>query len=214
MNDFLRRCALTVALAASFCGVHVALASELTPAGAKLAHFYDGLDVENHWIAGIHVDWRSGDPDGVAENLPGRHTHCSAFVASAARKLGVYILRPPEHGQVLLANAQNEWLAGPGAAAGWRPLADAAAAQAAANRGFLVVASYRSHREDKPGHIAIVRPGEKSEEALTAEGPDVIQAGSHNYSKISLAEGFAGHPAAWRDQEVHYYAHVIGGRKS
>ena len=88
--------------------------------------------MEHHWIAGEHVDWQTGLPDGKAERLPGKHTHCSAFVASAAEALDVYILRPPEHGQVLLANAQNEWVASPMAtAAGWRRLNDAQEAQAA-----------------------------------------------------------------------------------
>jgi hypothetical protein len=205
---FLRRCVLAASLLLTL-GAG-ALAGDVTPAAAKLAQFYDDLHVEDHWIAGTHVDWQSGDPDGSPETLPGRHTHCSAFVASAAKKLGVYILRPPEHGQALLANAQNEWLASAGAGSGWRPLQDAAAAQAAANRGLLVVASYHNHRDDKPGHIAIVRPSDKPESAVESEGPDVIQAGSHNYSRIRLVDGFAGHPHAWADQEVQYYAHSVG----
>lgn len=175
----------------------------------RLGAFLDRLEVERHWPAGVHVDWRTGDPDGRPELKPGRHTHCSAFVAAAAERLGVYILRPPEHGQVLLANAQYEWLAGDGAAAGWQSIADPVAAQAAANRGMLVVASYRSHRDDTPGHIAIVRPGKKSAEAIVAEGPDVIQAGNENYTRVPLARGFAGHPAAWGRHEVVFYAHTI-----
>jgi hypothetical protein len=59
-------------------------------------------------------------------------------------------LRPPEHGQKLLANAQSEWLAEEGAARGWVRLADADQAQAAANRGLLVVASYHNHHDDRP----------------------------------------------------------------
>jgi hypothetical protein len=212
MNAFTRRRLLTLLLALALGDGQTAIAADITPAGQRLAKFYDSLDVEAHWIAGTHVDWQTGDPDGSSERLPGRHTHCSAFVASAAQKLGVYILRPPEHGQVLLANAQNEWLAGAGSGAGWLPLRDAAEAQAAANRGMLVVASYHNHYDDKPGHIAIVRPGDKSDEALMSEGPDVIQAGAQNYSRISLAEGFAGHRRAWEDQEVQYYAHAINAK--
>jgi hypothetical protein len=212
MKAFTRRRLLALLLAAALGGGHAALAADITPAGQRLAKFYDSLNVEAHWIAGTHVDWQTGDPDGSPERLPGRHTHCSAFVASAAQKLGVYILRPPEHGQVLLANAQNEWLAGAGSGAGWRPLRDAAEAQAAANRGLLVVASYHNHRDDKPGHIAIVRPSGKSDQAIMSEGPDVIQAGTQNSSRISLAEGFSGHRRAWEDQEVHYYAHAVSAK--
>ena len=92
---------------------------------------------------------------------------------------------------------------------GWRKLADAREAQAAANRGLLVVASYHNHHDDKPGHIAIVRPGNKTPEQIAAEGPDVIQAGSVNATSISIKAGFAGHPAAWRDNEIAYYAHEV-----
>jgi hypothetical protein len=212
MKTFNRRCFIAISVAAVLCGADAAFAAEMSPSGQKLAKFYDSLNVEAHWIAGVHVDWQTGDPDGSPETLPGRHTHCSAFAASAAKRLGVYILRPPEHGQVLLANAQNEWLADQGAGAGWRALQGPAEAQAAANRGLLVVASYHNRRGDKPGHIAIVRPSGKSDEAVMSEGPDVIQAGSQNYSRISLAEGFAGHRHAWEDQEVQYYAHAIGAK--
>lgn len=213
MIAFTRRSIVFAFLAASVCGADAAMAGEVTPAGLSLARFYDSLKVESHWIAGVHVDWATGDPDGASEKLPGNHTHCSAFVAAAAKRLGVYILRPPDHGQVLLANAQNAWLAGAGSASGWSPVPDAAAAQSAANRGLLVVASYRNHRDDKPGHIAIVRPGSKTEEAVQSEGPDIIQAGTHNYTSISLARGFAGHPHAWEDKEVRFYAHSISEGK-
>ncbi|WP_157578386.1 hypothetical protein [Rudaea cellulosilytica] len=168
----------------------------------------DALDVEHHWPAGVHVHWESGEPDGKPESGIGKHTHCSVFVAAAAKLLGIYILRPPEHKQILLANAQVDWLAGEGASHGWRPLRDAAEAQAQANRGLFVVAAYKNRRDDKPGHIAIVRPGMKSSAALTHEGPDITQAGGRNYRSTTLVQGFAGHPSAWRDREVRFYAHA------
>jgi hypothetical protein len=169
------------------------------------------LDVEHRWIAGHHIDWKTGLPDDSPERLPGTHTHCSAFVASAAETLGVYILRPPQHGQVLLANAQFDWLASEGAAQGWRPINGPEEAQAAADRGDLVVAVYRAHRSNRPGHIAIVLPGTKTNAALEADGPDVMQAGKFNYASTPLATGFAGHPPAWRDREVRFYAHAVAG---
>jgi hypothetical protein len=183
--------------------------SGVTPQARWIAHQLDSMGVETKWIAGAHVDWETGLPDGVAEKLPGRHTHCSGFVAAAAEKLGVYILRPPEHGQELLANAQNEWLAIEGRAEGWRPLDGPVDAQNAANRGLLVVASYHNHNSDKPGHIAIVRPGDKSVEKLLAEGPDVIEASTINESSISVKAGFAGHVYAWGNDEIDYYAHAV-----
>jgi len=169
----------------------------------------DSMNVEQLWPAGEHVTWETGVPDGKPEKTEGKHTHCSAFVASVAKRLGVYILRPPEHGQVLLANAQYDWLADEGAAHGWKTLTDAELAQAHANRGDLVVATYRNHRDNKPGHIAIVRPSEKSAHAVAQEGPQIIQAGGINYTSTSLKRGFAGHPAAWSLNEVRYYAHAV-----
>ena len=200
--------ALLIATLAFTGGGHAA-ADAVTPQAQRIVTALDGMGVETKWIAGAHIYWESGLPTGVPETSPGKHTHCSAFVASAAKKLGVYILRPPEHGQQLLANAQNEWLPADGAKQGWRKLADAREAQAAANRGLLVVASYHNHHDDKPGHIAIVRPGNKTPEQIAAEGPDVIQAGSVNKTSISIKGGFAGHPAAWRDNEIAYYAHEV-----
>jgi len=107
-------------------------AGDIAEAGQRLAQKLDGFEVEKHWPAGVHINWETGDPTGKPEKTPGKHTHCSAFVASAAKQLGVYILRPPEHGQMLLANAQNEWLSSEGAENGWRHLNDGAAAQDAA----------------------------------------------------------------------------------
>jgi len=169
----------------------------------------DSLDVEHHWPAGVHVNWQTGDPDDRPESGEGKHTHCSAFVAAAAKQLGVYILRPPEHGQVLLANAQYNWLSGDGAQQGWIELPDAAAAQASANRGLLVLAAYKSHKSDKPGHIAIVRPGTKSPDRLQAEGPDITQAGETNYRVVDERTGFQGHPHAFADNEILYFAHDV-----
>jgi len=139
----------------------------------------------------------------------GKHTHCSAFVAAAAKRVGIYILRPPEHKQILLANAQYDWLAQEGAAQGWQSLRDAVAAQRHANQGWLVVATYKNHHDDKPGHIAIVRPSDKDLAAIREEGPQITQAGGTNYRSVPLAVGFAGHPAAWGRQEVRFYAHAV-----
>ena len=101
---------------------HVPCCGERTEAGDRLAAVLDGMDVESHWLAHEHVNWETGDPDkGADYEGPGNHTHCSAFAAAAAKKLGIYLLRPPEHGQVLLANAQSGWLeSAAGRKSGWR----------------------------------------------------------------------------------------------
>ena len=187
----------------------VASAEPVSPAATKHIAIVDAMDVEAHWPAGVHVAWRTGIPTGVPETAEGKHTHCSAFVAAAAERLGVYILRPPEHGAKLLANAQYEWLGSIGVQQGWRRLQSGIEAQASANRGLLVVAVYRNHHDDKPGHIAIVRPADRTDAAIAKEGPLVTQAGGTNYRSTTLAQGFAGHPAAFGGGEVAYFAHVV-----
>jgi hypothetical protein len=184
-------------------------ASEISPAGQRLAAFLDRLDVEQRWPAGQHIDWETGLPDGKPEGHVGTHTHCSAFVASAAKQLGIYILRPPDHSQILLANAQYDWLAEAGPGSGWQSLPGGIEAQAHANRGEFVVAVYKNHHDDSPGHIAVIRPSDKTRDSIEAEGPQVIQAGGTNYQSTSLRQGFAGHKAAWTKNEVRYYAHAV-----
>ncbi|MFT3986381.1 hypothetical protein [Aestuariivirga sp.] len=175
----------------------------------KIFAVIDGLDVVQRWPAGVHVDWQTGIPDGRPEKMEGKHTHCSAFAAAAAQRLGVYLLRPPAHSQVLLANAQYDWLQGEGASQGWTPVQTMAEAQDDANRGQLVVAVYHNRDDDRPGHIAIIRPGEKSTAQLASEGPDVTQAGGTNYQSTSLKQGFAGHPRAWREKSFLLFAHPV-----
>ncbi len=212
MRLSLRLAAVVLAILAAAVGPSLAVdATTISPKGLWLARQLDAMGVESKWIAGTHINWETGEPDGSSEVLPGHHTHCSAFVASAAETLGVYILRPPEHGQVLLANAQSEWLADAGADKGWRRITNALEAQSLANTGVLVVASYHAHRDNKPGHIAIVRPSVVTAETIAAVGPTLIQAGSVNSSAIAAKQGFAGHIHAWRDNEIDYYAHDIAG---
>jgi hypothetical protein len=184
-----------------------------TPAALQNFQTIDAMQVERRWPAGVHVDWETGIPDGRPVIFAGEHTHCSAFAASAAERLGVYILRPPEHSQTLLANAQYDWLAREGTRRGWVPLADAIEAQNRANLGDLVVAVYRNHHDDKPGHIAIVRPDDKTVADIERDGPQVTQAGSTNHRSITLRLGFAGHPLAWEGHEVRFYAHAVKPKK-
>ena len=175
----------------------------------KLFAAIDALDVENKWPSGVHVNWKTGAPDGRPEKRPGKHTHCSAFVAAAALEVGIYILRPPEHSQILLANAQFDWLLRDGGQYGWRQLPDCVAAQSVANRGEFVVVAYRNVHDDKPGHIALVRPSTKSEGQLREDGPDITQAGMSNYKRTTLKIGFSGHPRAFRENGVRYFSHHV-----
>ena len=180
----------------------------VTPAGEQLRRRLDASNVEHLWLPYKHVNWETGATvdDPLAKPAA---THCSAFVASFAKQLGVYILRPPEHSDILLANAQMRWLSDDGAAQGWRRLADAAAAQANANQGNLVVAVYENVDRHRAGHIAFVRPGTPSASRLAEEGPDVTQAGAVNAIAIPLKRAFSHHSGAWPN-EVRYFEHRVG----
>lgn len=182
----------------------------VTAAGERLTSLLDGLDVEHRWLEKMHVDWQTGDADRPADYAgSGRATHCSAFAAAVGFRLGVYMLRPPEHGQVLLASAQTAWFASQaGIDAGWRSVDGNEAAQRLANQGQLVVISYRNPDRKKPGHIVVVRPSLKSAEQLAVEGPQVIQAANRNKASYPAARSFTAHPGAWPDA-VKMFVHDV-----
>ena len=193
------------ALASACCG-------PITAAGGRLATFLDGTGVDHLWLHGFKVNWETGA--AISASGDGRpHTHCSAFVASAAMRLGIYVLRPPQHSAILLANAQMGWLRSPPAAAmGWQPLPDVTLAQIRANQGELVLAVFENPDPNEPGHIAIVRPSEIDAATLLAKGPFVTQAGGHNALSVPLAGGFASHKGAWvagGSGGVRFFAHTV-----
>lgn len=187
----------------------------ITAAGQRLAALIDGMRVETGWQRGWHVDWRTGAADRPWPGGPEAATHCSAFAAAVAERLGIYLLRPPEHAQELLANAQMRWLAGSeGAAAGWQAVADATAAQALANRGALVLAAFAAPDPHRPGHIAVLRPSLKDSASLAQQGPQIAQAGEVNASDTDLATGFAHHRGAWipgGGGGARFWAHTVAG---
>ncbi len=178
--------------------------------GHRMEAVLDGMDVESRWLAHEHVNWETGQPDkGPDYDGPGRSTHCSAFAAAVAKKLSVYMLRPPDHGQILLANAQTEWFrTDKGRRAGWRPANGPQQAQTLANEGNLVVIVYESPDPHKPGHIALVRPAARPRRLLDENGPSIIQAGQKNYASTSAKVGFLHHPGAWPNS-VQFYAHAV-----
>jgi len=210
----LLRCVIALPLALPmWASAADACCGAVTPSGQRLRRFLDATGVDQLWLPGYQVDWQTGARTGMLPGGPDSHTHCSAFVAAAAMRLGVYILRPPEHKQDLLANAQMAWLdSAEGQSKGWSKLAGAVDAQTAANRGELVVASFRNPDPHKPGHIAIVRPSDISLPLLQKEGPMVTQAGEHNAIDVSLARGFRDHRGAWQPDGsggVQFFAHAI-----
>jgi len=177
--------------------------------GKKLMSFYLGLNVENLWLPGSHINWETGWPDSSGYKA---HTHCSAFVAAACERLGIYILQPPQHSQVLLANAQEEWLGTADAAEkGWKRIDDShiyLTAQDFSNRGYVVTAVIRGRGEKKSGHIALVMPAEMTPEKLESGGPLVIMAGERNYNSISLKRGFRYHIDAWPESLIRFYVNL------
>jgi hypothetical protein len=195
----------------------------ITPAGEWLAKFLDRLDVEHHWLRGHeHVAWKTGLPlkrehGKVLTPLAADETHCSAFAAAVADNLGIYLLRPPEHSHVLLANAQYDWLASEkGRSAGWMPVETALDAQRSANRGDLVLAVFKNPDPAQPGHIAIIRPSKDTAEETRTKGPQITQAGFSNYGSTDLVVGFDHHPGAWSAEgrgAVKFYAHGVDGAK-
>ena len=76
-------------------------------------------------------------------------------------------------------------------------------------RATVVVVCYQNRERDDPGHIASVRPGNKSRRLIESEGPDVMQAGAVNAREISVRQAFRRHLKAWREGRLHYYVHVI-----
>jgi hypothetical protein len=167
------------------------------------------MHVEQLWLAGRQVNWRTGEPTGKVYTNATSHTHCSAFAAAAAEKLGVYLLCPPAHSAVLLANAQQTWLCGSGTNQGWRAVATPIEAQQLANAGELVVVTCKNPDPNRPGHIAIVRPSVWSDAKILADGPEIIQAGGHNYTSTTTREGFKNHPGAFEKNQLLYFAHAV-----
>ena len=197
--------------------------SNYTPAsGPRLLEFLDGLPVTTRWLSGHHVVWQTGQQNVLQGGGPAAETHCSAFVAAVALMLDIYLLRPPNHGQEFLADAQADWLNGTGDApgptakgTGWIVLgtADIVAAKAAAaeraGRGQLVLAIY--HAPPDPGtgqpvsgHVCIVltqQPPQDDQSTL-----NVMSVGEHNWPKVEIETAFRDHPLAWPSR-VHFYAH-------
>ena len=175
------------------------------PDGQRLAEALDKMDVENHWLPKHRLkSWRTGEPSDKPVTS-GAHTHCSAFVAAFCKRQDVPILSPPP--QTNLANMQRDWLEDEGREKGWRKVSGTEA-QRLANLGVVVVASFKNTDpkfHGGHGHIAIIRPSEKSEATVCREGPQITQAGGHNYNSAPLTSGFASQPI--HNHQVLFYAY-------
>ena len=194
------------------------------PGGPRLAAFLDGLPVLTRWRSGYHIVWQTGQQNVFQSGGPAAETHCSAFAAAVGLMLDIYVLRPPDHGQEFLADAQADWLRGvgttPGPTAedsGWLPLGTGSdggvpAAAAAAGAGQLVLAIYHAPPvtdpngtvEQKSGHVCIVRPQPPGWQEATPL--NVMSVGEESWTSVSIKVAFQDHPAAW-PARVYFYAH-------
>lgn len=183
----------------------------ITPNGQRLATMLDQSGLDHLWQPHVHVIWQTGEPDPSRPRLALHVTHCSAFAAAMAARLNIYLLSPPAHGQGGLANAQYGWLPDAGKQAGWQEV-DFKSAQSLANQGNFVVAVFKNPHAWLPGHIAVIRPSEKSLALLEAHGPEEAQAGLHNAFHTTIKHGFSEHPGAWEANGrggVRFFVHEV-----
>jgi hypothetical protein len=187
----------------------------ITPNAQRVLDVLNASDVEHLWQKSTHVAWDTGAPDmspsdeAAFARVDRTDTHCSAYAAAIGQRLGVYMLRPPEHRQTFLASAQVAWFSSHwGRNAGWYEVTTPEQAQALANAGKLVVASYPAPDPDHhPGHIAIVRPdAHRTLDQIHESGLVLTQAGDRNYNRITERAAFKWHPGAW-PTGVQYFAH-------
>jgi hypothetical protein len=172
--------------------------------GFALAALLDGFDVEQHWLPGYRVDWKTGNV--VDDDIEGPPSNGGAFVAAVCFRMKVPMTAATA--QNFLPGSQHDWLARDGKVKGWLMVADLEA-QLLANQGWVVVAAWRNlaapGERTVSGQTAIVRPSKKPANEIAKRGPHIIEAGLQNHNDIALKDSF---PAdAWNNHEVVYFAH-------
>lgn len=183
-------------------------AVEITEDGKRLAKELDKMDVEKHWLPTKHVNWETGEPL-KKEVSPGKtFNHSAEFVAAVCKRLFVYMPPPATACRGNMANAQFDWLEKDGKREGWKPVKNALEGHNQANRGHLVVAVFRG-KDNKPGHIAIIRPSTNSIGDVEKTGPQIIQAGPTNYNNTTLSVAFEHEPSAWKGKKVRFFMHRL-----
>jgi len=171
----------------------------ISRAGAILAERLDGMDVENHWLPGQDVSWKTGNP---VNDDPGPSSNGCEFVAAVCARLKVVMAEPvPEN---FIPDSQYDWLVNEGTGSGWVALGGDVEAQLLANQGWVVVAAWKSPTpasdRSADGQTAIVHPNRKPVEAVADRGPAITVAGPQNHANIALKDGF---PPAARDQVIY-----------
>ncbi|MDZ7840487.1 MAG: hypothetical protein U5R46_06650 [Gammaproteobacteria bacterium] len=132
-------------------------------------------------------------------------TYCNIFVWDVTRAMDAEIPHwvtdggqstRAAHGREMNANAVIGWLQSRGPRHGWREV-EPHVAQAHANRGAPAIVVWRN--EPEIGHMAIVRPGDATEEGLP-----VSDAGETNHGRTRAAYVFT---KGWQFGELKYFAH-------
>jgi hypothetical protein len=160
----------------------------MSAAGAALAARLDAMDVENHWLTGQKVAWKTGNP--ITDDK-GPASNGGAFVAAVCARLKVSMAEPaPEN---FLPENQYDWLLNEGTSTGWVQVGDVEA-QLLANQGWLVIAAWKSKAaggdRSLAGQTAIVRPNGKAAAEVAKRGPQIIMAGTKNRNDSALKDSF------------------------
>ncbi len=171
----------------------------ISRAGEILAGRLDAMDVENHWLPGQNVSWRTGN---AVDDEPGPANNGCALVAAVCKRFRVALAEPaPDN---LSPESQIDWLVNEGTGRGWVALDGNVEAQLLANQGWVVVAAWKApdggSDRSLGGQTAIVRPTSKPVEAVGDRGPQITVAGVQNHRGIALKDDFP--PAAW-DQVIY-----------
>lgn len=172
--------------------------------GRALAAALDGMDVENHWLAGQRVDWKTGN--SIDEEGSGTTSNGGAFVAAVGARFKLPM--PASELANFQPGNQFEWLLIDGKAKGWMAMGEVEA-QLLANQGWIVIAAWKNSasagERKTSGMTAIVRPDSKPVGDIAKNGPRVILAGDQNRNNVALNEAFPA--SAWDNREVVFLAH-------
>jgi hypothetical protein len=174
--------------------IKVGQSMPISRAGAMLAGRLDGMDVENHWLPGQDVSWKTGNQ---VDDVPGPASNGCEFVAAVCARLKVVMAEPaPEN---FFPDRQYNWLVNEGTGSGWVALDGAVEAQLLANQGWVVIAAWKlptaGNDRTTDGQTAIVHPTGRPVEAVADRGPQITVAGPQNHNDVALKDSFP--PAAW-----------------
>jgi hypothetical protein len=167
--------------------------------GTLLAERLDGMDVENHWLPGQDVSWKTGN--AVDDNSGAASNGCE-FVAAVCARLKVVMAEPEADN--FFPDRQFDWLVNEGTGSGWVAVGGDVEAQLLANQGWVVVAAWKAPTpqgdRSLDGEMAIVHPDSKPVEAVADRGPTITVAGQQNHGNIALKDSFP--QSAW-DQVIY-----------